>query len=119
MEKKELIFKVIESFYDKAKRDVLIGYHFRNIQDFETHIPRIALFWEMQLLGSASYKVDPPFDVMAVHTPLMIKKGELGRWMLLFKKTLDEFELGDLKEKWLEKLLFFDGVFNRFFGLKG
>ena len=50
-----------------------------------------------------------------------IKRGELGRWIVLFKKTLDEEillhpEFKDFKELWLTRLTFFEGVFSRFFG---
>lgn len=121
MKETEWIFKVVDSFYQKAKTDVLIGYHFRIISDFETHIPRIATFWELQLLGTTQRKLTEPFDVMKVHIPLNIKRGELGRWLLLFKKTLDEEtknhpEFNELKELWLTRLTFFEGVFSRFFG---
>ncbi len=121
MNKTDWIFQVVQAFYQKAKNDVLIGYHFRIIQDFETHIPRIAAFWELQLLGSTDRTLSEPFDVMKVHIPLKIKRGELGRWLVLFKKTLDEEtlkhpEFVDLKELWLTRLTFFEGVFSRFFG---
>lgn len=121
MTKSEWIHHVVSAFYDKAKNDVLIGYHFRIIENFDEHIPRIASFWDLQLLGSTQRSLSEPFDVMKVHIPLMIKRGELGRWLLLLKKTLDEKtvthpEHADLKELWLKKLDFFEGVFSRFFG---
>jgi truncated hemoglobin YjbI len=119
MNQNEWILKIVSSFYDKAKNDILIGYHFRNISDFETHIPRIASFWEIQLLGQTDKIISPPFNILAAHLPLNIKRGELGRWLVLFRKTLDE-EINlptDLKEDWLEKLLSFEGIFLRTFGL--
>lgn len=117
------IFQVVHAFYEKAKNDVLIGYHFRIIKDFESHIPRISTFWELQLLGSTQRTLSEPFDVLKVHIPLQIKRGELGRWLLLFKKTLEEEtlrhpEFADLKELWLTRLSFFEGVFLRFFGFQ-
>ncbi len=119
----EWILKVVHAFYEKAKNDVLIGYHFRIIQDFETHIPRIASFWELQLLGISTRPITEPFDVLKVHMPLNIKRGELGRWLLLFNKTLDEQthlspEFSKLNETWKLKLTHFEGIFLRFFGLK-
>lgn len=122
MTESEWIFSVVSAFYDKAKVDVLIGYHFRNIADFDEHIPRIATFWDLQLLGFTQRELKEPFDVMKAHIPLGIKRGELGRWMVLLKKTLDEQilhhpEFSELKESWLTKLTFFEGVFLRFFGL--
>lgn len=123
MNKSDWILNVVKAFYDKAKTDVLIGYHFRIISDFDEHIPRIAAFWDIQLLGSTQKILLEPFDVMKVHIPLQIKRGELGRWLLLFKKTLDEETLKHpqfqtLKDEWLVKLNFFEGVFLRFFGFK-
>lgn len=123
MKQSEWIHQVVDAFYAKAKNDVLIGYHFRVIHNFDDHIPRIATFWDLQLLGVTERALTEPFDVMKVHIPLQIKRGELGRWLVLFRKTLDEMtlkhpEFSDLKEAWLAKLVFFEGVFLRFFGLK-
>lgn len=119
MTKEDWIFKVVHTFYQKAIDDVLIGYHFRNIHDFDLHIPRIASFWEIQLIGASAKKVDPSFDMLRAHLPLGIKRGELGRWILLFSKTLDENQdpgFQDLKVTWMEKIKFFEGVFLRFLG---
>lgn len=122
MNKEEWILQVITHFYDKAKTDILIGYHFRVVKDFDTHIPRIAAFWDMQLLGKTNRNFGEPFDVMKVHTPMGIKRGEVGRWLVLLKKTLDENvkthpEFSELKDLWLKRLDFFEGVFLKFFGL--
>lgn len=122
MTEEEWILKIVDSFYAKAKEDVLIGYHFRVIEDFNTHIPRIASFWELQLLGRSSRKLAAPFDVMNVHHTMGIKRGELGRWLVLFRQTLKE-ELAqdprysELKMKWEERLVQFEGIFLRFLGL--
>lgn len=117
------IQNVVTAFYDKAKTDVLIGYHFRIITDFDAHIPRISAFWELQLLGRTQKILAEPFDVMKAHVSLGIKRGELGRWLVLFRKTLDEEvktqpEFAGLMDLWLEKLGFFEGVFLRYFRFK-
>lgn len=122
MTREEWIFQVVDSFYEKAKSDILIGYHFRNIKDFDEHIPRIAAFWELQLLGASQRKIEKPFDVVNLHNPLGIKKGELGRWVLLFRRTLDEKlatnnEFAEMGKLWNERITFFEGVFSRFLGL--
>lgn len=122
MKTEDWIYQVVDGFYDKAKTDILIGYHFRVVENFDEHIPRIATFWELQLLGKASRPLSEPFDVMKVHIPLGIKRGELGRWLLLFKKTLGEKleenpEMKDIHDQWHEKLTHFEGIFLRFFAL--
>ncbi len=116
MNNEEWIFKIVHAFYDKAKHDILIGYHFRNIKDFDEHIPRIAAFWEIQLLGGTNRSLAEPFDVMKAHEPLGIKRGELGRWLLLFRLVLEQEDHSILKEKWRERLEFFEGVFKRYHG---
>jgi hemoglobin len=115
------ILQVVNSFYAKAKTDILIGYHFRVISDFDHHIPRIASFWDLQLLGKTNRSSSEPFDVLNIHLKMGIHKGELGRWLILFRKTLDEEtlkhpEMADLKEKWSERLNVFEGIFSRFLG---
>lgn len=114
------IFKVVDSFYAKAKVDILIGYHFRVIEDFDEHIPRISTFWEFQLLGKSMRPLTEPFDLIRAHMPLGIKRGELGRWLVLFRKTLEEEtlthpEMSSLKETWEERLVTFEGIFLRAF----
>lgn len=120
MTQNEWILSIVKDFYQEATSDVLIGYHFRVITNFDEHIPRIAAFWELQLLGQSSAPIKNNFDIMKVHFPLGIKRGELGRWLVLFKKTLDKKvqinpEFQDLKQAWEIKLDFFEGVFLRFF----
>lgn len=85
----KVILEIIQSFYDVAKRDVMIGYHFRFIENFEEHIPRIADFWNLQLNGIVTNKSNLPFTLIEVHKGLGIKKGEMGRWVILFQQNLD------------------------------
>lgn len=108
----DFILETVEKFYAKATTDFLIGYHFRHITDFDTHIPRIATFWDIQLLGAPTRSLNEPFDVINKHMPLMIKPGEVGRWVVLFKEVLDQQkkthpDFEDLIEKWFLKLEFF------------
>lgn len=104
---------IVEAFYEKAQADVLIGYHFRRIEDFAAHIPRIVEFWEIQLRGKSLAKSSPPFDVIGAHLPLGIHRGEVGRWVRLFEDVLraDRTLPVELKEKWQEKLRHFEKVF--------
>jgi hemoglobin len=87
----DLILKVIYSFYDKAKRDVMIGYHFRVIDDFDEHIPRIADFWNLQINGEMKNRKHLPFNLFDTHKPLKINTGEIFRWNKLFEDTLEEY----------------------------
>jgi truncated hemoglobin YjbI len=86
----EDILKLVTQFYGLATTDFLIGYHFRVIEDFDTHIPRIASFWENQVMNHVTHPEHFPFRMMAKHFPLKLKRGELDRWVLLFFGVLDE-----------------------------
>ena len=121
----EFIKTVVDSFYNKAKVDIIIGYHFRHIDNFNDHLPKIYLFWCLQLLelnaqekkeliSNASLE-----NIIKKHEYLKIKKGEVGRWVLLFQQTIDstflnlekpeEFRL--LKQKMTQKTEHFHRIF--------
>ena len=89
----ELILDIIQSFYDTVKKDVMIGYHFRFIEDFESHIPRIADFWNLQLNGEVKDRTNLPFKLIEIHKDKGIKSAEMGRWIHLFEKNLENFRL--------------------------
>ena len=128
MQKEEFISKIVYEFYKKATTDFLIGYQFRKIQDFEgsdplsppieafsSHLPRIEQFWCVQLLGHSLEGVEP-FDLINIHLPLKVNKGEIHRWILLFKETLNENSNDSFKEfisLWNEKLDHFEKIFIR------
>jgi hemoglobin len=108
----ELILDIVKDFYDKANHDILIGYHFRVIQDFESHIPRIASFWQLQLTGKLDAKEELPFNLLSVHKVLNINQGEVFRWQKLFEETLDNYEgqkkiSSTQKKLWMEKIELF------------
>jgi hemoglobin len=100
----DTILKVITSFYAKATVDVMIGYHFRSIEDFDTHLPKIASFWQLQLTGTITNKDHLPFDLIKVHLPLKVKSGEIDRWVKIFEQNLEEFDLeAEVKNLWIKK----------------
>jgi len=105
----DTILEIVTSFYDKANYDILIGYHFRVIDDFDTHLPRIAYFWQLQLTGNIDDRSELPFEIIPKHLALKINLGEVHRWVILFTNTLDEFVDADKisledKSEWLRKV---------------
>ena len=120
-ERYSIIEEVIKSFYSKATKDIIIGYHFRHIDNFETHLPRITRFWAVQLIEMDThtkkniFEDGVPSDIIKKHVYLKVKKGEIGRWILLFQKSIEEFfeiykpnkltivQTAELKTEWLKK----------------
>lgn len=127
-EDKKYIDTIVTAFYKKAVTDFLIGYQFRKIatlegadplappiEAFSEHLPRISTFWKMQLLNTKKPDNVPHFDLINIHEKLSMRKGELGRWLMLFKETLHEHDDCELKESWLSKLIKFEEIFNKQF----
>ncbi|TNE99313.1 MAG: hypothetical protein EP326_08385 [Deltaproteobacteria bacterium] len=122
---REIIEEIVTEFYKKATSDFMIGYHFRKIatekgenplappiEAFADHIPRITTFWEIQLTGKTE-QVYSPFDLITLHKQLSIRKGEVGRWVLLFKETLNDYKKSneELVMKWETKISEFEKRF--------
>lgn len=104
------IHKIVEDFYKIAICDIIIGYHFRHIQNFEQHIPKITYFWCMQL-DIFCEKKDYQFDLLNTHLPLKVHRGEIDRWKLLFFEVLGKSSVDpDDQKKWIEKINFFSDV---------
>ena len=121
-----IVEEVVRDFYEKAINDFMIGHHFRKIAEFKlkdplhspieafsSHIPRIVEFWKTQLLA---HKSKEKFNLILAHQYLCIRKGELGRWVVLFKETLNEKkekypDSQDFLNLWEEKINHFQKKF--------
>ncbi len=100
----KLIFDLINDFYKVATADFMIGYHFRKIQThsgtnplappieaFAQHIPRIVDFWKMLLLGQKPAADSGAFNLIETHRVLKVRRGEVGRWVQLFRTVIDQY----------------------------
>ncbi|MBY0413574.1 MAG: hypothetical protein K2Q18_05390 [Bdellovibrionales bacterium] len=126
---RELIYIVVESFYKKALNDILLGYHFARFSEADVlahHLERITTFWEMQLTGKVTRPLEgKQFQLLFTHLQLGIKRGELGRWIVLFHQTLDEMveqfqvqaspeetkEIELIANEWKKRIAFFEERF--------
>lgn len=105
----DTINKVVSQFYDVARNDILIGFHFRHIQNFDEHIPRISNFWQLQLTGEINRKEELPFKLIEVHLPLKVTPGQIDRWVFLFLENLENQEVlaKEIRSEWEKKVLHF------------
>lgn len=89
------ILDVVQRFYAKATTDVWIAFIFKVIDDFDSHIPRIADFWQLQLTGKMQHPASLPFNLLDVHLPLKLTDGHINRWVVLFHETLAETDISE------------------------
>lgn len=99
------MYKEIEhfifEFYKIATTDLIIGYHFKKINDFNQHIPHIAKFWLYRLTQEKNDQ-GIKFNFIKAHQSLTLKKGEIDRWEMLFKNLLSGADFNqDFKDRWI------------------
>ena len=92
--------RLVRAFYGRALTDPIIGFIFVDVAklDLETHVPKIASFWETILLGAQSYAGGAfrPHAVINAQVPLVA--GHFERWLWLWRMTVDELFAGERAE---------------------
>ncbi len=87
---REDVVLLVNSFYDKAKHDELLGPLFSHV-DWPHHLPIMYSFWSSLLLGEQSYQGNP----FQKHIGLAITPVHFNRWLEIFHHTVDENFAGD------------------------
>jgi hemoglobin len=92
---------LVDSFYDKVKRDDVIGYFFNDVAkvNWDEHLPKLYDFWETTLFHKALYKGNP----IEVHKHLNqiapLNKNHFEHWVELFCNTVDALFKGNNAEQ--------------------
>jgi len=92
------VFSLVSSFYEKVKKDELLGPFFLEvITDWDEHIDRLTTFWESSLFLKIRYHGNP----LEVHVKAdqdnnnSITELHFGIWLNLWYQTIDELFEGD------------------------
>ena len=81
------IAALVDRFYEKARRDPLIGPVFNAaIDDWDEHLRKLHDFWSSVMLTTGRYKGNP----MAAHMKLPIEPHFFERWLALWQETAAE-----------------------------
>ena len=92
------VFLLVSSFYEKVKKDELLGPFFNDrIEDWDEHLDKLTTFWESSLFLKTKYYGDPleahiKVDKQHDHT---ISEHHFGVWLNLWLQTIDELFEGD------------------------
>lgn len=82
-----LIERLVHGFYDKVRRDPLLGPVFEaRITDWNMHLGRMCAFWSSVALMTGRYSGQP----MRAHLPLPVDADHFDRWLALFEETAHE-----------------------------
>jgi hemoglobin len=92
--------RLVRAFYTRALADPVIGWIFVDVAklDVESHVPRIASFWETILLGARSYAGGAFAPHIALHMQVGLRRGHFERWLWLWGTTVDELFAGERAE---------------------
>lgn len=87
----DLLF-LVDTFYTKLKKDHLIKHFFNEIVelDFETHIPKIASFWDSILFGTQNFAGNPMAKHIELNKKSPLEKQHFDRWLQHRNETIDK-----------------------------
>jgi hemoglobin len=91
---------LIDSFYEKVRRDEAIGYIFNDVAkvNWEHHTPIICDFWENILFQTNVYKGNPIPTHIRLHSMTPLTKSHFDRWVRLFTDTVNDYFEGEKAE---------------------
>jgi hemoglobin len=94
------IIRLINSFYEKVKKDETIGYIFNDIAkvDWDHHLPIMYDFWEGVIFQTGNYEGNPMRVHLNLNERTPLKPAHFARWKLLFIETVNELFEGDKAE---------------------
>ena len=86
------IEKLVNAFYDKVKKDDVIGYLFNDVAKvkWELHLPRMYDFWENILFYSGNYSGSPMVVHKELHQKSPMNQQHFQHWNDLFSETVDK-----------------------------
>jgi hemoglobin len=82
------ILPVLERFYERVRRDPLLGPVFVVVADWPEHLQRLTEFWSSLMLTSGKYKGNP-VAMHLIHAE-KIRPEMFARWLVIWRETTDE-----------------------------
>ena len=88
---------LVNTFYNKVRRDDVVGFIFNDIVkvNWETHLPVMYDFWDNALFFTGAYTGNPMNLHQHLHHIRPLDKKHFAQWIYLFNETVDELFRGD------------------------
>lgn len=99
------IILLVNTFYDKIKKDDVIGHFFTDVAkvDWNKHLPIMYNFWENILFYTGNYSGNPMQAHKKVHNLSPMNQKDFNHWVKVFTKTVDELFEGKKAEEIKER----------------
>ncbi len=104
IEDREDVAVLVSTFYDKIRKDKVLGPIFNPIiTDWESHLELLANFWETQLFLKRTYFGNPVTAHQEVDKIMnqTISSEHFGLWLNLWFATIDQLYTGEVA--WIAK----------------
>lgn len=88
---------LISGFYEKVKKDDLIGHFFAHV-NWDRHLPIMYDFWENSIFFNGVYTGNPIKSHQALHQRSPLNHDHFMRWQKLFVDTVNELYEGEKAE---------------------
>lgn len=91
---------LVDTFYDKVKKNKTIGFIFNRIigDDWSAHLPIMYRFWNTVLFGEAGYTGNPVMKHIALDKQIPLQQSHYDTWLALWTETVDELYSGSIAE---------------------
>lgn len=91
------IILLINTFYNKVKKDAVIGYIFNDVAkvNWEKHLPVMYDFWENVIFFTGAYTGNPMTTHKRLHQQTPLNTEHFQEWIKLFTQTVDELFEGE------------------------
>lgn len=91
---------LVDTFYDKVKKDAVIGFIFTDLAkvNWEKHLPIMYNFFENMLFYTGSYTGNPMELHKKINNYLQLTTEHFNQWESLFSNTVDELFEGEKAE---------------------
>lgn len=95
------IEQLVNAFYDKVKKDNVIGYLFNDVAhvNWDEHLPKMYNFWENILFYTGNYSGSPMIVHRELHSKSTMTEGHFNHWNFLFNETVDSLFEGEKAEE--------------------
>jgi len=91
IENRKDILYLVETFYERALSDEVIGPVFKAANfKLEEHIPVMVTFWETILLDVITYKGNPMLKHIMLSKTVPLEPAHFERWMSIWKTTVSQ-----------------------------
>lgn len=98
---KEDIIQLVNVFYDKVRKNDILGYIFDEVAktNWIEHLPVMYSFWGSILLGEKSFSGNPMKKHIELAEITDMTDKEFSEWLRIFYATIDELFEGQTAEE--------------------